>query len=110
MGSLLMRKFLLATTAAAVAFTFSGRAFAETDHTLFSLRKFVTGQAQTTGQAADQTAKPAATEPAPADLGAVGQQLKELVDTKLQHYVPREHDRAGVLAFYRDRNFAPLWT
>ena len=40
---------------------------------------------------------------------ALADRLKELVETKLQQYVPREQDRAGVLAFYRNRNFAPLW-
>ena len=36
-------------------------------------------------------------------------QLKELVETKLSQYVPREQDRAGVLTFYKARNFAPVW-
>ena len=109
-----MRKFLLATTAAAVALTFSGRVFAETDHTLFSLRKFVQDQSQTSqnpAPAGEKAAKPAdqTTKPASAELGPVGQQLKELAETRLQQYVPREQDRAGVLAFYQNRNFAPLW-
>src|SRR6185436_9646331 len=105
-----MRKFLLATTAAAVALTFSGRVFAETDHTLFSLRRFVQDQSQKTGSqtaAGEKAAQPADQSATPAS--AVGQQLKELAETKLQQYVPREHDRTGVLAFYRNRNFAPLW-
>ena len=81
--------------------------------THFSVRKFVQVQSQTgrslaaddnAAKAADQTTKPASVE-----LGPVGQQLKELTETRLQQYVPREQDRAGVLAFYRNRNFAPLW-
>jgi L,D-transpeptidase YcbB len=40
---------------------------------------------------------------------AVTAQLKELVETKLSQYMPREQDRAGVLAFYTARNFAPIW-
>ena len=40
---------------------------------------------------------------------AVTAQLKELVETKLSQYVPREQDRAGVLTFYKARNFAPIW-
>ncbi len=40
---------------------------------------------------------------------AVAAQLKELVETKLSQYVPREQDRAGVLTFYKARNFAPIW-
>jgi murein L,D-transpeptidase YcbB/YkuD len=40
---------------------------------------------------------------------ALADQLRDLVENKLSHFVPKQHDRAGVLAFYRDRNFAPLW-
>ena len=108
-----MRKFLLATTVAVVALTFSGKVFAQSNSTHFSIRKLVQVQSQTgrslaaddnAARAADQTTKPASVE-----LGPVGQQLKELTETRLQQYVPREQDRAGVLAFYRNRNFAPLW-
>ena len=107
-----MRRFLLATTAAAVALTLSGAVHAEPDHTLFSPRKFVfdqTRSSQTPAASsemvvaqADQTAKPAA-----AELGPVAQQLKELAETRLQQYVPREQDRAGVLAFYQQPQFRP---
>jgi L,D-transpeptidase YcbB len=109
-----MRKFLLATTAAAVVLTLTGRAFAETNSQL-PLRKFVTDQAQTSGQGSVQgspeTAKPAepAAKPSAAELSPLSQQLKELAETKLHQYVSREQDRAGVLAFYRSRNFAPIW-
>ena len=102
-----MRKFLLAITAAAVALTLSSTVFAETDHTLFSLRKFVQDQTQNSANPATTSAQPA--DPASEPASAVGQQLKELVETKLQQFVPRDQDRAGVLAFYRNRNFAPLW-
>jgi L,D-transpeptidase YcbB len=109
-----MRRLLLSTTAAAVVLTLSGAVHAEPDYTLFSPRKFVYDQTRTSrtpaasvtvAQAADQAAKPAA-----AELGPVAQQLKELAESRLQQYVPREHDRAGVLAFYSNRNFAPIWT
>jgi murein L,D-transpeptidase YcbB/YkuD len=105
-----MRKFLLATTAAAVVLTLTGRVFAETNPQL-PLRKFVTDQAQTSGQGSAETAKPAepAAKPASAELSPLSQQLKELTETKLSQYVLREQDRAGVLAFYRSRNFAPIW-
>jgi L,D-transpeptidase YcbB len=98
-----MRKFLLATTAAAVALTLTGRVFAETNPQL-PLRKFVTDQTQTSGQGSGETVKPAS-----AELSPIAQQLKELAETRLNQYVPREQDRAGVLTFYRSRNFAPLW-
>ncbi len=111
-----MRKFLLATTAAAVVLTLTGRVFAETNLQLL-LRKSITviDQPQTTGQGSGQssaeTAKPAepAAKPTPVELSPLSQQLKELAETRLSQYVPREQDRAGVLAFYRGRNFAPLW-
>ena len=45
-----------------------------------------------------------------AEDSAVADRLRELVEGKLQQFVPHGPDRAGVLAFYRDRNFAPLWT
>src|SRR5712671_1979003 len=60
-----------------------------------------------------EAAKP--TEPATSTVAlsaedtAVAAQLKELVETKLSQYVPREQDRAGVLTFYKARNFAPIW-
>jgi murein L,D-transpeptidase YcbB/YkuD len=60
-----------------------------------------------------EAAKP--TEPADstvalsAEDAAVTAQVKELVETKLSQYVPREQDRAGVLTFYKARNFAPIW-
>ncbi len=57
-----------------------------------------------------EQAKPAVAAPSlAAEDTAVADRLKELVESKLQPYVPREQDRAGVLAFYKARNFAPLW-
>ena len=44
-----------------------------------------------------------------AEDSAVADRLRDLVEGKLQQFVPHGADRAGVLAFYRDRNFAPLW-
>jgi len=41
-----------------------------------------------------------------AEDAAVSAQLKELIEAKLSQYVPREQDRAGVLAFYKARDFA----
>jgi murein L,D-transpeptidase YcbB/YkuD len=40
---------------------------------------------------------------------ALAGEIKTLLEGKLSQFVPREHDRAGVLAFYQARNFAPLW-
>src|SRR5581483_8704812 len=44
-----------------------------------------------------------------AEDAALADQLRDLVEGKLSQFVPKEQDRAGVLAFYRSRNFAPLW-
>jgi len=40
---------------------------------------------------------------------AVAAQLRDLIELKLQRYVPRQQDRVGVEAFYRKRDFAPIW-
>ena len=77
---------------------------------------------------ATPTAKPEATEPAEqaapaaspsapaataqtpsAEDAPVAEQLRDLVEKKLSQYVSKEKDRAGVLAFYQARNFAPIW-
>ena len=61
---------------------------------------------------ASQT-RPAATEqankPPSAEDAAVTDKLRDLIENKLSQHLTRERDRAGVLAFYRDRKFAPLW-
>jgi murein L,D-transpeptidase YcbB/YkuD len=167
-GNPLMRKLLLATSAAALVLTLAGGAFADPDQppaagvtpatsseTAASntaaggaeapsaaptdpTRPMGTQPAETTpedhAQSPDQAkpdqAKPDQAKPdqaksdqaksdqaksdqakpalSAADM-AVAEQLKELAENKLSQYVPREQDRAGILAFYRDRNFAPLW-
>jgi L,D-transpeptidase YcbB len=140
-----MRSFLLATSAAALALTFSASVSAAPDRNsaatitpqkdadnglVFSKD---TGQATPIEQAkpSEQTqpnaaqpveeAKPAeeakpveqAQSPAapalPSEDAAIAGEIKTLVEGKLSQFVPREHDRAGVLAFYQARNFAPLW-
>ena len=58
---------------------------------------------------AEQAAPTAAVAALSAEDTAVAAQLKELVETKLSQSIPREQDRAGVLAFYKARNFAPIW-
>ena len=136
-----MRKFLLATSAAALALAFSGQAKAElakipvaattiappetttTDGLVFSNDA---DQAKPMDKAAEPAASPAQAQPnakpaeqaAPAMVNptlsaedaAVADRLRDLAETKLQQYVPQAQDRAGVLAFYRARSFAPIWT
>ena len=101
-----MQSLLLTTTAAAVALSLSGSVFAQSDPTL-SLPRLAQDQTSANPSAAKSADQ--AGSPATADPGPVGQQLKELAETRLQQFVPRERDRAGVLAFYRKRNFDPLW-
>ncbi len=137
-----MHKFLLATSAAALALAFSGQAHAElaktpaapvsvsppqtttTDGLVFSkdadqakpidrLAEPAAGQPE--AKPAEQAAQPMVTETFTAQTlsaedTAVADRLREMVEGKLQQFVPHGADRAGVLAFYRDRNFAPLWT
>ena len=40
---------------------------------------------------------------------ALSERLQDLVANKLQQYVTRPQDRTAVEAFYRGRDFAPLW-
>jgi murein L,D-transpeptidase YcbB/YkuD len=40
---------------------------------------------------------------------AFSERLQFLIENKLQQYVPRLQDRTAVEAFYRGRDFAPLW-
>ena len=127
-----MRKFLLATTAAAVALGLTGSALAENNSVRSRATTILPPQTTTTEalvfskdasqakpieakpiEAKPAEAKPAETKPAEqaaapsgAESGPVAQQLRDLVEGKLNQFVPREHDRAGVLAFYKARNFA----
>jgi L,D-transpeptidase YcbB len=52
-----------------------------------------------------ESAAPVAAEP----KGPVAEKLRDLIENKLNQSVTREHDRAGVRAFYQARAFAPLW-
>jgi murein L,D-transpeptidase YcbB/YkuD len=127
-----MRKLLLATSAAALALAFSGPILAEPTGTPATTGTIAPAETTTTdglvfSKDADQAkpieqTKPAeASKPADpaapptttaqtADDGGVSAALRDLVENKLSQYVPREQDRAGVLAFYRDRQFAPIWS
>jgi murein L,D-transpeptidase YcbB/YkuD len=56
---------------------------------------------------AEEAAKPAAK--VPAEDAVVAAKIQELVEGKLNPYVTREKERAGVVAFYRERGYAPIW-
>ena len=40
---------------------------------------------------------------------ALSERLQDLIANKLQQYVTRPQDRTAVEAFYRERDFVPLW-
>jgi murein L,D-transpeptidase YcbB/YkuD len=124
-----MRKFLLASSAAALALTLSNPVFATADRTPTTTGVAPADAAtpqglvfsndgtqarpieQATPTEPTEQAKPAdsaATAAEPTDPVAI--ELKNLIENKLSQYVPRTHDRESVLAFYRDRNFAPIWS
>jgi L,D-transpeptidase YcbB len=130
-----MRKFMLATSAAALALAFSGQAHAEpskipvsattvappetttADGLMFSKdadqakpidKAAAPSQAQPETKA-EQAVPVMVTAPLNAEDAAVADRLRDLAENKLQQYVSHAQDRAGVLAFYRARNFAPIW-
>jgi murein L,D-transpeptidase YcbB/YkuD len=131
-----MRKFLLATSAAALALAFSGQAHAEpaktpisattvappetttADGLMFSKdadqakpidRAAAPSQAQPEAKPAEQAVPVMVTPTLNAEDAAVADRLRDLAENKLQQYVPHSQDRAGILSFYRARNFAPIW-
>jgi L,D-transpeptidase YcbB len=107
-----MKRLLFAIAATAAVLTFPSDVIAQADGTLFQSRQIVEDHGDTKPSSAESAAKPAvqAGDLSAVEPGPIGQSLKELIETSLRQYVSREQDRAGVLAFYRNRNFSPLWT
>jgi len=59
---------------------------------------------------AEAPATPAATVPALSSTDQpVAEKLRDLLASKAQRYFDRKGERDGVLAFYKERNYAPLW-
>ena len=111
-----MRNLLLATSTVALALMLSSEAYpasqiqadSKTAPQVAESELNSPGDARTSASAVAQETEP----PTPiqsAEDAAVGEQLRDLLENKLQKYVPRQQDRAGVEAFYRKRGFAPLW-
>ncbi|HEY0219814.1 MAG TPA: murein L,D-transpeptidase, partial [Afipia sp.] len=48
--------------------------------------------------------------PAVAELSPFGEKLRDLIAAKSAKYFDRKTERAAVEAFYKDRNYAALWT
>ncbi|HEY0218447.1 MAG TPA: L,D-transpeptidase family protein, partial [Afipia sp.] len=55
-------------------------------------------------------AVPADATPAVAELSPFGEKLRDLIAAKSAKYFDRKTERAAVEAFYKDRNYAALWT
>jgi murein L,D-transpeptidase YcbB/YkuD len=60
-------------------------------------------------QAQDQSA-PKAVAPVAAADQPVADKLQELIATKAQRFFDRKAERAAAEAFYKERNYAPLWS
>ena len=118
-----MHKFLLVTAAVAVAMILPVMALAENDQFNPEQNTGVVGgwNSSTAKEPEGSTAKepegaanelkvPETGKPiVSAEDAAVTERLQDLVEKKLQQYVPRAQDRTGIDSFYRKRNFAPLW-
>src|SRR6476469_8452986 len=118
-----MCEFLRATSAAAFALFFSTQVFAANNeaprepHPLAPLADPDAGSnlaplASPTGASNDKDLSSKESGQGPihsSDDLAVADHLRDLIETKLQRYVPQQQDRAGVEAFYRKRDFAPIW-
>ena len=109
-----MRKTLLAATWGILLLFGADHAFAE--HLSSSFLKFCeaenvngTGASTADGPTEPGTEKAQAKPNRSAEDVALSERLQSLIENKLQQYVPRLQDRTAVEAFYRGRDFAPLW-
>jgi hypothetical protein len=105
---IMMRKFLLAATLGSFLLFRVNDAFAE--HLSLSFSKFCQAESVKGGPA--EPATDARTEKAQARSAedvALSERLQDLIKSKLQQYVTRPQDRTAVEAFYRERDFAPIW-
>ena len=113
-----MRNFLLASFTAATAVILSGEIFAGDQQLQSSVSTMAVNLADSRSNS--ETVVPSeSTFPNQIDRAqtiksvqdiTVTDQLRGLIENRLQQYVPQEQDRTGVEAFYRKRDFSPLWT
>jgi hypothetical protein len=113
-----MRNFLLASFIAATAVILSGEIFAGDQQLQSSVSTMAVNLADSRSNS--ETVVPSeSTFPNQIDRAqtiksvqdiTVTDQLRGLIENRLQQYVPQEQDRTGVEAFYRKRDFSPLWT
>ena len=109
-----MRKTLLAVTWGILLLFSADHAFAE--HFRCHFRSFVrlkTSTALALRLRMDQpNLRPKKRQAKPtrsAEDVALSERLQDLIANKLQQYVARLQDRTAIEAFYRGRDFAPLW-
>ena len=111
----MMRISLLAATLGSFLLFGVNDAFAE--HLSLSFSKFcqaesVKGAGASTADGPAEPATDTRTEKAQARSAedvALSERLQDLITSKLQQYVTRPQDRTAVEAFYRERDFAPIW-
>ena len=102
-----MCEFLRVTSAAALTLFFSTPGFAASDqpshepHALQAVADSLGANGDTAGREASLSISRVRT--------LLAGQLRDLIETTLQQYVPRQQDRASVEAFYSKRDFAPIW-
>ena len=111
-----MRKTLLAATWGILLLFSADHAFAERLSSSFS--KFCEAE-NVNGAGASTADGPTGTGTGPekaqakptrsAEDVALSERLQDLIANKLQQYVARLQDRTAIEAFYRGRDFAPLW-
>jgi hypothetical protein len=113
-----MRNFLLASFIAATAVILSGEMFAGDQQLQSSVGTMAVNLADSRSNS--ETVVPSqSTFPKQIDRAqtiksvediTVTDQLRDLIENRLQQYVPQQPDRTAVEAFYRKRDFSPLWT
>ncbi|MGH6740476.1 MAG: hypothetical protein ACREDY_15880, partial [Bradyrhizobium sp.] len=106
-------RILYSVSIAALAMMLSGSSYAASEDASNDLSPFAppaAPQSLTPPTGPAEPAKPPVMELAvPAEDAAVTEKLRDLIEGKLAQHITREHDRAGVKAFYSSRGFAPLW-
>jgi murein L,D-transpeptidase YcbB/YkuD len=100
-----MRLLFLATSTVAIAVMLYGQASAEQFQADAKILPSSTSPLGSTFSRESDETRPILL----AEDVATAEQLRDLIENKLQMYLPRQQDRAGVAAFYRNRGFAPLW-
>ena len=109
-----MRNFLLASSVAATAVISSGEIFAGDQQLQSSVSTIAVSRSNSETVVPSESTFPKQIDRAQTIKSVenitVTDQLRDLIENRLQQYVPQQQDRTGVEAFYRKREFSPLWT